>query len=92
MAKRINETPILRGEDARRFEELARTAHLRTVSPDIMKRMKENYERVNGEGQIEAMPVSLDPIVCVKVVGGYIVLAAWGDEGSDPQVFNAASN
>ena len=48
MAKRINETPILRGEDARRFEELARTAHLRTVSPDIMKRMKENYERMNA--------------------------------------------
>ena len=33
-----------------------------------------------------------DPIVCLNVKGGYIVLAAWGEEGSDPQVFNANNN
>jgi len=33
-----------------------------------------------------------DPIVCLSVKGGYIVLAAWGEEGSDPQVFNANNN
>lgn len=33
-----------------------------------------------------------DPIVCVNVKGGYIVLAAWGEEGKDPRVFNAGSN
>lgn len=33
-----------------------------------------------------------DPIVSLEVDGGYIVLAAWGEEGQDPQVFNAADN
>lgn len=37
------------------------------------------------------MPVS-DPIVCIKKDGGYIILAAWGEEGSDPRVFNTANN
>lgn len=33
-----------------------------------------------------------DPIVCIEVAGGYVVLAAWGEEGRDPQVFNALNN
>jgi len=37
------------------------------------------------------MPVS-DPIVCIEEDGGYIILAAWGEEGSDPRVFNTANN
>jgi hypothetical protein len=33
-----------------------------------------------------------DPIVCVEVSGGYVVLAAWGEEGQDPRVFNSNLN
>jgi hypothetical protein len=43
------------------------------------------------DGKIQTIPTK-DPIVCLEVKGGYIVLAAWGEEGSDPEVFNAANN
>lgn len=33
-----------------------------------------------------------DPIVSIKVEGGYIVLAAWGEEGQDTRVFNVNNN
>jgi hypothetical protein len=33
-----------------------------------------------------------DPIVCVEVPHGYVVVAAWGEEGQDPGVFNANVN
>jgi hypothetical protein len=45
-------------------------------------------ERVDENGNI----VVQDPIVCLQVNGGYIVLAAWGEEGQDPQVFNVTNN
>ncbi len=38
------------------------------------------------------VPIKDDPIVCLGVEGGYIVLAAWGEEGRDPEVFNTANN
>ena len=46
------------------------------------------FRDANGQIQIRA----LDPIVCLQVKGGYIVLAAWDEEGKDPRVFNAQSN
>lgn len=49
-------------------------------------------ERVREDGQIVEAPMNMDPIVCIEVKGGYIVLAAWGEEGQDPKVFNAESN
>ncbi len=33
-----------------------------------------------------------DPIVLQKVLGGYLVITAWGDEASDPNVINANNN
>lgn len=44
----------------------------------------------NANGQIDTRV--LDPIVCLQVKGGYIVLAAWDEEGKDPRVFNAQNN
>jgi hypothetical protein len=51
-----------------------------------------NEEVVDGQIVRKPIPMSLNPIVCIPVKGGYIVLAAWGEEGQDPQVFNATSN
>lgn len=47
-------------------------------------------ERVDENMTIQGIPQ--DPIVCLSVDGGYIVLAAWGEEGQDPGVFNADNN
>ena len=44
MARPIRETPILHGEDARRFEE--RMKHPRKVSEAERQRVKKNYELV----------------------------------------------
>lgn len=44
MARPIRETPILHGEDARRFEE--RMKHPRKVSDAERQRVKKNYELV----------------------------------------------
>ena len=43
-------------------------------------------------GRIVPDPTIQDPIVCVEVPGGFAVVCAWGEEGSDPGVFNAESN
>jgi len=45
-----------------------------------------NEEVVNGRIKVK------DPIVCVEVPHGYVVIAAWGEEGQDPGVFNANTN
>ena len=34
----------------------------------------------------------LDPVVLQPVMGGYMILAAWGDEASDPLVVNEQNN
>lgn len=44
MARPIRETPILFGEDARRFEE--RIKHPRKVSKEERERVRKNYELV----------------------------------------------
>ncbi|UBD75980.1 hypothetical protein K6V26_06515 [Parabacteroides goldsteinii] len=44
MARPIRETPILFGEDARKFEE--RIKHPRKVSKEELDRVKKNYEFV----------------------------------------------
>lgn len=36
--------------------------------------------------------VRKDPIVMIAVPGGYIVLAAWDEEGRDPRILNPANN
>lgn len=45
-------------------------------------------ERVEGHRIMEAR----DPIVCLEVKGGWVVLCAWGEEGQDPRVFNTGNN
>ena len=44
MSLPIKDTPILRGEDARRFAEKSRTAHLNPVSQEEYDRAKKIYE------------------------------------------------
>jgi hypothetical protein len=65
----------------------AKRNNLHIVAPATEMKLGFN-ERVVGN-KIEEVK---DPIVCLKVEGGYVVLAAWGEEGSDPRVFNALSN
>lgn len=36
--------------------------------------------------------VALDPIVSIRVDGGYCVIVVWGEEGKDTRVFNAQVN
>lgn len=63
--------------------------NLMIAAPVKEMAIESNEQVVNGD--IVAIP-TLDPIVCLEVKGGYIVLAAWGEEGQDPKVFNAESN
>ena len=46
MALPIRDTPVLHGEDARRFAEAARTAHLRPESREKYERAKKIYEEL----------------------------------------------
>lgn len=50
-------------------------------------------ERILGSPQLEAKgQVDLDPIVLMKVKGGYLIITAWGDEANDELVFNEKLN
>ena len=49
------------------------------------------FEDRDASGRI-GLRTDLDPIVSLQVEGGYIVLAAWDEEGQDPRVFNAENN
>lgn len=66
-----------------------RVSNLVIAAPREQMRVLE-HERVDENMVIQSMPQ--DPIVCLSVDGGYIVLAAWGEEGQDPRVFNADNN
>lgn len=48
MAKQIKETPILYGEDARRFLANMKKAETEVISPEVRARMKANYERLKS--------------------------------------------
>ena len=56
------------------------------AAPKAEMRLRSN-ERVEGHRIVQE-----DPIISIRVQGGYCVIAAWGEEGSDPQVFNVANN
>lgn len=62
------------------------TSLLTIAAPAPDMEVRQNERVVNGRITVS------DPIVCVKVSGGYVVLAAWGEEGQDPRVFNADNN
>lgn len=50
-------------------------------------------ERIVGLPQLEAKgQVDLDPIVLMRVKGGYLIVTAWGDEANDELVFNEKLN
>lgn len=78
------------------------TATLRVPPEDCMRERPNLYiaapvaDMELDRGQMvqdgEIVQGALDPIVCLKVEGGYIVLVAWGEEGQDPRVFNALNN
>ena len=53
MALPIQETPILYGEDARRFAENIRTAESRPVPREDYERAKRSYERSMKKKQAE---------------------------------------
>lgn len=53
MARPIEETPVLTGEDAVRFEE--EISHPRPVSPEIIDRGREIYEYFKSKGAFDNM-------------------------------------
>lgn len=68
---------------------MVQVSNLMIAAPIAEMDIRSN-ERVDENGRIQV--VTQDPIVCLEVEGGYIVLAAWGEEGQDPKVFNAENN
>jgi hypothetical protein len=67
-----------------------RVLDITLAAPRAEMRLAAN-EEVMENGEIRVVE-SQDPIVCKKVDGGFIVVAAWGEEGQDPRVFNTSSN
>lgn len=48
---------------------------------------------ITAESKLFVAPVpDLDPIVTVQVKGGYLIVTAWGEEASDPDVINPVNN
>lgn len=74
---------------SKEFPARVSVSNLFIAAPRDQMRVLDN-ERVDENMVIQSMPQ--DPIVCLSVDGGYIVLAAWGEEGQDPRVFNADNN
>lgn len=73
---------------ARRLYELVRT----TDRPLLIAAPKRQM-RVNPGERIEGNRIVVrDPIVMIKEGSGYVVLAAWDEEGRDPRILNPASN
>jgi hypothetical protein len=74
-------------------KELAEAHGMKPVHPTLLiaapiHLMRHEKREVRG---FKIIPVQ-DPIVCFYTEGGYMVLAAWGEEGRDPEVFNAENN
>ncbi len=53
MARPIKETPIITGEDAKRFEE--RLKHPRPADPERIERGRELYEYFRAQGTFDIM-------------------------------------
>lgn len=55
-----------------------------------MKVDEDKYERIKNliTRKLEAP----DPIVLKPIIGGYLIVTAWGDEASDPDVINPINN
>ena len=64
-----------------------RNAELLICAP--IKDMKvDAWERISNY-QIVPVP---DPVVLKEVKGGFLIVTAWGDEASDPNVVNEINN
>lgn len=48
MAKPIKETPVLRGEDAKRFLILRESSKNQKVNPEILERMRKNHSYIKS--------------------------------------------
>lgn len=70
---------------------MVKRSNLFIAAPRHEMRVEHN-EEVLKDGTIVQVAPALDPIVCLSVEGGYIVLAAWGEEGQDTRVFNQQNN
>lgn len=49
MARQIKETPVLKGDDARRFEKAMQESGLRKVSPEKYKRALKAFDTFNAK-------------------------------------------
>ena len=80
------------GDDIRRF--LSKSLEIAAVKTMFNPRAFERSEaRILNEAELEAKSqVDLDPIVLMKVKGGYLVITAWGDEANDELVVNQTLN
>jgi hypothetical protein len=66
--------------------EIRRVNTLLIAAPKRLMRINAR-EKVRGHRIVRR-----DPIVMVEVPGGYIVLAAWDEEGRDPRILNPGNN
>lgn len=62
---------------------------LMRIAAPIKEMIVRSDQRIEGNRIVTAHE---DPIVSIRVPGGYCVIAAWGEEGSDPKVFNSDNN
>lgn len=53
MARPIKETPILFGKDAERFLKKREENKTKKLSPEVKKRMMDNYNRISGNTKKE---------------------------------------
>lgn len=86
----MDEAPLIKPEIKETPKPKAPTRtlnNLMIVAPNRHMKAGVN-EQKKGRRLVEVQ----DPIVCLDVEGGYIVLAAWGEEGSDPAILNPLNN
>jgi hypothetical protein len=51
MAKPIKETPVLKGDDARRFIDNMNAFESKRIDSSVRKRIKSNYDKLNAISQ-----------------------------------------
>jgi len=52
MARKVKETPILKGKDAERFERTVKKNESKTVPPEDFKRAMEVYKRIKSASDL----------------------------------------
>ncbi len=73
-------------------KEIAEKYGFKQVLMPLMIAAPRNEMSVSAQDRVMNNRIVEDPIVFFDVPGGHMVVVAWGEEGSDPGVFNANAN